>query len=55
MKQSSEGTTQGMLAPEEMEDGQRSAEEYARLVSLYDESMRNLTEGEIVRGRVITV
>jgi small subunit ribosomal protein S1 len=44
-----------MLAPEEMEEGQQSAEEYARLVSLYDESMRNLTEGEIVRGRVIGV
>ena len=55
MKQSTEGTTQGMLAPEEMEEGQQSAEEYARLVSLYDESMRNLTEGEIVRGRVIGV
>jgi small subunit ribosomal protein S1 len=44
-----------MLAPEEMEEGQQSAEEYAKLVSLYDESMRNLTEGEIVRGRVIGV
>jgi len=55
LKQSTEGTTQGMLAPEEMEEGQQSAEEYARLVSLYDESMRNLTEGEIVRGRVIGV
>jgi small subunit ribosomal protein S1 len=55
LKQSNEVTTQGMLAPEEMEEGQQSAEEYARLVSLYDESMRNLTEGEIVRGRVIGV
>ena len=55
MKQSGETTTQGMVAPEEMEEGQQSAEEYAKLVSLYDESMRNLTEGEIVRGRVIGV
>ena len=55
MKQSTEGTTQGMLAPDEIEEGQQSAEEYAKLVSLYDESMRNLTEGEIVRGRVIGI
>ena len=57
MKQSNEETTQAMLSrpSDEMEEGQQSAEEYARLVSLYDESMRNLTEGEIVRGRVIGV
>jgi transcriptional accessory protein Tex/SPT6 len=30
-------------------------EEYAKLVALYDDSMRNLTEGEIVRGRVIGI
>src|SRR5262245_51967639 len=29
--------------------------EYQRLLDLYDESMRNLTEGEIVVGRVIGV
>jgi small subunit ribosomal protein S1 len=29
--------------------------DFAQLVALYDESMRNLTEGEIVRGRVIGV
>jgi small subunit ribosomal protein S1 len=29
--------------------------EYQRLVEMYDESMRNLAEGEIVRGRVIGV
>jgi small subunit ribosomal protein S1 len=57
LKQSNEETTQAMLSrpSDEMEEGQQSAEEYARLVSLYDESMRNLTEGEIVRGRVIGV
>ena len=31
------------------------SEEYRRLLDLYDESMRNLTEGEIVVGRVIGV
>ncbi|HEX2162614.1 MAG TPA: 30S ribosomal protein S1 [Thermoanaerobaculia bacterium] len=32
-----------------------SDEEYQRLVEMYDESMKNLSEGEIVRGRVIGV
>src|SRR5712692_10321989 len=30
-------------------------QDYKRLLELYDESMRNLTEGEIVPGRVIGV
>jgi small subunit ribosomal protein S1 len=30
-----------------------SDEEYQKLVDMYDESMKNLSEGEIVRGRVI--
>jgi len=32
-----------------------SAKEYQEFLALYDESMRNLTEGEIVRGRVVAV
>jgi small subunit ribosomal protein S1 len=35
--------------------GEVSDEEYQRLVDMYDESMKNLSEGEIVRGRVIGV
>ena len=34
-------------------DGEMADEEYMKLVEMYDDSMRNLTEGEIVRGRVI--
>ena len=30
-------------------------QEYKKLLDLYDESMRNLTEGEIVPGRVIGI
>jgi len=37
------------------EDGQMDAETFNKLVELYDESMRNLTEGDIVTGRVIGV
>jgi len=37
------------------EPGEISDEEYMRLVEMYDESMKNLTEGEIVRGKVIAV
>ena len=36
-------------------DEERDAEEYRKLLELYDESMRNLTEGEIVTGRVIGI
>src|SRR5215475_282503 len=36
-------------------DEERDAEEYRKLLELYDESMRNLTEGEIVTGRIIGV
>src|SRR5947209_6625057 len=38
----------------ESED-ERDSEEYRKLLELYDESMRNLTEGEIVTGRIIGV
>ena len=37
------------------EDGEMDAETFNKLVELYDESMRNLTEGDIVTGRVIGV
>jgi small subunit ribosomal protein S1 len=42
---------QALLAAES--DEEQDAEEYRKLLELYDESMRNLTEGEIVTGRVI--
>ncbi|HET9210855.1 MAG TPA: 30S ribosomal protein S1 [Thermoanaerobaculia bacterium] len=44
---------QSLLAMES--DEERDAEEYRKLLELYDESMRNLTEGEIVTGRIIGV
>src|SRR3954453_5550533 len=44
---------QSLLAMESEEE--RDAEEYRKLLELYDESMRNLTEGEIVTGRIIGV
>jgi len=53
-----------MPASEELEDqslmtaeseDERDSEEYRKLLELYDESMRNLTEGEIVTGRIIGV
>src|SRR5918992_1209203 len=47
----SENEDQSLLTAESEED--RDAEEYRKLLELYDESMRNLTEGEIVTGRVI--
>jgi small subunit ribosomal protein S1 len=37
------------------EEDERDPQEYQKLLELYDESMRNLTEGEIVQGRVIGV
>ena len=37
------------------EDDERDPQEYQKLLELYDESMRNLTEGEIVQGRVIGI
>ena len=43
------------VAQEEPEEGSPSAADYAEFVALYDESMRNLTEGEIVRGKVIGI
>jgi small subunit ribosomal protein S1 len=42
---------QALLESEE----ERDADEYRKLLELYDESMRNLTEGEIVTGRIIGV
>ena len=44
---------QALLAAES--EDERDAEEYRKLLELYDESMRNLTEGEIVTGRIIGV
>ncbi|MFP3940596.1 MAG: 30S ribosomal protein S1 [Thermoanaerobaculia bacterium] len=37
------------------DDGEMDAETFNKLVELYDESMRNLTEGDIVTGRVIGI
>jgi len=36
-------------------DEELSREEYQKLLEMYDDSMRNLTEGEIVPGRVIGI
>ena len=47
----SENEDQSLLTAES--DEEQDAEEYRKLLELYDESMRNLTEGEIVLGRVI--
>jgi small subunit ribosomal protein S1 len=41
-----------MTAESDIEE-QQQQEDYQKLLDLYDESMRNLTEGEIVPGRVI--
>ncbi len=43
-----------MTAESDAEE-QHQDEDYQKLLDLYDESMRNLTEGEIVPGRVIGV
>src|SRR5262249_16039064 len=43
------------LTAESDDDEQRSSENYQKLLELYDDSMRNLTEGEIVPGRVIGI
>ncbi len=37
------------------EDEHGDTEEYARLLSLYDNSFRNITEGEVVKGTVMKV
>ncbi len=42
-----------MTAESDAEEQQQGQEDYQKLLDLYDESMRNLTEGEIVPGRVI--
>ena len=44
-----------MMTAESEDEENLGAEEYRRLLELYDESMRNLTEGEIVPGRVIGI
>ena len=39
-------------------DEEMSAEDqraYEQFIGLYDQSMRNLAEGEIVKGRVVTI
>jgi small subunit ribosomal protein S1 len=43
------------LTAESDDDEQLSADAYKKLLELYDDSMRNLTEGEIVPGRVIGI
>jgi small subunit ribosomal protein S1 len=43
------------LTAEFDDEENQGAEEYRRLLELYDESMRNLTEGEIVPGRIIGI
>jgi small subunit ribosomal protein S1 len=43
------------LTAESDDEENQGAEEYRRLLELYDESMRNLTEGEIVPGRIIGI
>ena len=53
MPASEELEDQSLLTAES--DEERDAEEYRKLLELYDESMRNLTEGEIVTGRVIGI
>jgi len=37
------------------EDEQNNTDEYARLLDLYDNSFRNITEGEVVKGTVMKV
>jgi small subunit ribosomal protein S1 len=44
-----------MTAESDSEEQHREQDDYQKLLDLYDESMRNLTEGEIVPGRVIGV
>ena len=55
MKEQREQMVRTQVAGDGEEQEQKSQEEYAQLVALYDESMRNLTEGEIVRGRIIGI
>ena len=44
---------QSTLLTAESDEYEQSPEDYQKLLELYDESMRNLTEGEIVQGRII--
>jgi len=55
LKEQREQMVRTQVAGDGEEQEQKSQEEYAQLVALYDESMRNLTEGEIVRGRIIGI
>src|SRR6187455_28290 len=51
-------STEEKTTPETGEHDEEAAAEraeYERLIALYDESMRHLSEGEIVRGRIIGV
>ena len=44
-----------MTAESDAEEQHQEQQDYQKLLDLYDESMRNLTEGEIVPGRIIGV
>jgi small subunit ribosomal protein S1 len=44
---------QSTLLTADSDEYEQSPEDYQKLLELYDESMRNLTEGEIVQGRII--
>jgi len=53
MPASEEIENRSLLTAEFDDDEEQDPQEYQKLLDLYDESMRNLTEGEIVTGRVI--
>jgi small subunit ribosomal protein S1 len=55
MPASEESQDQSTMTAESEAEEQQQQEDYQKLLDLYDESMRNLTEGEIVPGRVIGV
>ncbi|HLX08278.1 MAG TPA: 30S ribosomal protein S1 [Thermoanaerobaculia bacterium] len=55
MPASEETQDQPTMTAESDAEEQHQEEDYKKLLDLYDESMRNLTEGEIVPGRVIGV
>jgi small subunit ribosomal protein S1 len=55
MPASEESQDQSTMTAESDVEEQQQQEDYQKLLDLYDESMRNLTEGEIVPGRVIGV
>ena len=43
------------LRPMEGVDAELGGDEYARLLEMYDQSLRTLAEGEVVRGRVLRI